>query len=262
MRKFWKNSYVILMFIILYFPIFYLMFYSFNSGGDMQSFKGITWHYYQILFADKRLLQITLQTFFLAFLSSLIATIIGVFGALSLVYIKKRYQHWFLQLNNILLVSPDIVIGISFLILFTIIGMKLGFVSVLLSHIAFSVPIVVIMMMPAVQKVRLSLIDAAYDLGASSFQVLWRIVLPSLISSIIVAYFMAFTYSLDDFAVTFFVTGNGFETLAVDIYARARQGIQLEINALSTILFIFSIVLVLIYYWISKERTMDNLKEK
>ena len=249
-----QKIYLWLIFAILYLPIFYLMFYSFNAQGTMQKFDVFTLEYYQVLFADKRLLQITLQTFFLAFLSALLSTIIGVFGALSLLHMKKKYRQTLLQLNNILLVSPDIVIGISFLILFTFLGLKLGFVSVLLAHIAFSIPIVVIMMLPAVNKIKSSLIDAAYDLGANSMQVLWKIILPNLTSSIIVAYFMAFTYSLDDFAVTFFVTGNGFQTLAIDIYSRARQGIQLEINALSTLLFLFSVVLVFVYYWISKDK--------
>lgn len=258
MKKIIRNGYLIIMFGILYLPIIYLMAYSFNSKGNMQSFGTFTLKYYKELFSDVNLLQTALRTFFLAFLSALIATFIGVFASLWIFYLKKKTQKLVLQLNNILLVSPDIVIGISFLILFTILGFKLGFVSVLMSHIAFSIPIVVIMMLPAVFNISSSLIDVAYDLGANSLQVLWKVVLPSLTSSIIVAYFMAFTYSLDDFAVTFFVTGNGFQTLSVDIYSRARQGIQLEINALSTILFIFSIILVFIYYFISKDTSKDR----
>ena len=253
MKKILRSSYLWIMFGILYLPIFYLMFYSFNSAGNMRHFDHFTLRYYIELIQDNRMLIIVCQTFFLAFLSSLFATIIGVFGALSIFYLQKKRQTLFLELNNILLVSPDIVIGISFLILFTIIGFKLGFVSVLLSHIAFSIPIVVLMIWPAIKDMQLSLIDAAYDLGASTTQVLSKVVLPYLTPNIIIAYFMAFTYSLDDFAVTFFVTGNGFQTLAIDIYSKARRGIQLEINALSTLLFLVSVVLVCIYYFISQD---------
>ena len=147
------------------------------------------------------------------------------------------------------MVAPDVMIGASFLILFTLIGFQLGFVSVLLSHIAFSIPIVVLMVLP-----RLKEMNAAYDLGATQWQMLREVMLPYLTPGIIAGYFIAFTYSLDDFAVTFFVTGNGFSTLAVEIYSRARKGISLEINALSTVVFLFSILLVIGYYAITKEK--------
>lgn len=253
-----ESWYLAFVFILLYTPIFYLMAYSFNSGGDMQGFEHITLNYYKELFSDDRLLKIVMDTFLLAFLSSFIATLIGVFGAIAIGRLKVKTKHRLLEMNNMLMVSPDVIIGASFLILFTAIGMKLGFVSVLLSHIAFSIPIVVLMVLPKVEEMPQSLIDAAADLGATPWMALWHVMLPYLTSSIIAGFFMAFTYSLDDFAVTFFVTGNGFTTLAVEIYSRARQGISLEINALSTLIFLFSLLLVLGYYYLSK----DNKKKE
>ena len=221
-RKFsWSTVYLIFVFILLYIPIFYLIFYSFNQGGNMSSFTGFTWEHYQSLFSDSRLISIVVQTFVLAFLSALLATIIGVL---------KNFQ--------------------------------LGFVSVLLSHIAFSIPIVVLMVLPKLKEMNDSMIDAARDLGANNFQVLSNIILPFLTPGIIAGYFMAFTYSLDDFAVTFFVTGNGFTTLSVEIYSRARQGISLEINALSTLVFIFSLLLVVGYYFISRDTSKKARKRK
>src|SRR5699024_2109787 len=137
-------------------------------------------------------------------------------------YTKKRQaRNALLSLNNILMVSPDVIIGASFLILFTFIGFSLGFASVLLSHIAFSIPIVVLMVLPKLKEMNDSMLMAARDLGANNWQVLSKIVLPSITPGILAGFFMAFTYSLDDFAVTFFVTGNGFTTLAVEIYSRA-----------------------------------------
>ena len=211
MKKF-ANLYLALVFVILYLPIFYLIAYSFNSGGDMNSFTGFTLDNYQSMFSDSRLMLILAQTFFLAFLSALLATIIGTFG------------------------------------------FQLGFVSVLLSHIAFSIPIVVLMVLPRLKEMNRDMVNAAYDLGATQWQMLREVMLPYLTPGIIAGYFMAFTYSLDDFAVTFFVTGNGFSTLAVEIYSRARKGISLEINALSTVVFLFSILLVIGYYAITKEK--------
>lgn len=252
-RKKLSNLYLIAVFAILYAPIFYLMFYSFNSGGSMRDFEGFTLEWYQEVFADTRLLIIVLNTFVIALLSSALSTILGIAGALAIHYVRRyKPKNTLLTLNNVLIVSPDVIIGASFLILFTIIGIKLGFTSVLLSHIAFSVPIVVIMILPKLQEMSSTLIDAARDLGASNWHVLTKVVLPFIKPGIFAGFFMALTYSLDDFAVTFFVTGNGFSTLSVEIYSRARQGISLSINALSTLLFLFTILLVAGYYFINR----------
>lgn len=265
MHKFkWSSLYLMLIFIVMYLPIAYLIYYSFNVGGDMTAFTGFTLEHYVNLFADQRLMIIIIDTFILALLSALIATIIGTFGAI-LIYFTRQYgrKQTFLNLNNILIVTPDVMIGASFLILFsTILPMKLGFWTVLLSHVAFSIPIVVLMVLPQLSELNQNMIVAAQDLGASPTQTLMRIILPNLTRGIISGFFMAFTFSLDDFAVTFFVTGNGFTTIAVEIYSRARTGISLEINALSTLMFIISIFLVLGYYYIQvKEQRSNNAQQ-
>jgi spermidine/putrescine transport system permease protein len=256
-----SNLYLILVFIVLYAPIVYLMVYSFNSGGTMRDFEGFTLEHYSDVLADTRLLIIVLNTFIIALLSSAIATIIGVFGAISIHFIQNKTKQSLLTLNNVLIVSPDVIIGASFLILFTIIGVRLGFVSVLLSHIAFSIPIVVVMVLPKLQEMNKSLIDAARDLGASNWYVISRVILPFIKSGIFAGFFMAFTYSMDDFAVTFFVTGNGYSTLAVEIYSRARQGVSLSINALSTLIFLFTVLLVIGYYFINQRNNRVEGRE-
>lgn len=244
--------YLPIMFVILYAPIAYLIFYSFNSAGTMHSFEGFTLEWYAEVFQDTRLLIIVLNTLIIALLSSAVATILAVFGALAIYYTRnRRARSTLLTMNNVLIVSPDVIIGASFLILFTLVGLKLGFVSVLLSHIAFSIPIAVLMILPKLNEMSPSLIDAAKDLGASWPQVLTRVVLPFIKPGVFAGFFMALTYSLDDFAVTFFVTGNGFSTLSVEIYSRARQGISLSINALSALLFLFTLLLVVGYYFIN-----------
>ena len=249
-----SNHYLAFVFIVLYLPIFYLIGYAFNAGDDMNSFTGFSLSHFETMFGDGRLMLILVQTFLLAFLSALIATVIGTFGAIYIYQSRKRYQEAFLSLNNILMVAPDVMIGASFLILFTQLKFSLGFLTVLSSHVAFSIPIVVLMVLPRLKEMNNDMIHAAYDLGASQFQMFKEIMLPYLTPSIIAGYFMAFTYSLDDFAVTFFVTGNGFSTLSVEIYSRARKGISLEINALSALVFLFSIILVVGYYFISREK--------
>lgn len=219
----------------------------------MNAFTGFTWEHYQTVFEDTRLIGIVMNTFLVALLSALIATVIGTMGAIYIYYSKKRStKTTLLSLNNVLMVSPDVIIGASLLILFTMLGFSLGFSSVLLSHIAFSIPIVVLMVLPKLYEMNDSMISAAQDLGASSGQVFSRILIPSITPGILSGFFMAFTYSLDDFAVTFFVTGNGFTTLAVEIYSRARRGVSLEINALSALMFLFTLLLVLGYYFIQQ----------
>lgn len=261
--KKWSYIYLVFVFILMYAPIFYLIFYSFNKGDYMNGFGGFSLRHYQDMFADTRLMEILVNTFIVALLSSVLATLIGTFGALGIYNTKHRTtKNLLLSLNNVLMVSPDVIIGASFLIFFTMIGMSLGFGSVVLSHIAFSIPIVVLMVLPRLNEMNPALIDAARDLGASNYQVLSRVVLPYAWPGILAGFFMAITYSLDDFAVTFFVTGNGFSTLSVEIYSRARQGIDLSINALSALMFLLSLLLVIVYYFISNYSVKSSKKKR
>lgn len=264
-KKLLGNSYLFVVILILYIPILFLVVYSFNAGTIMSGWNGFSFKHYRELFADSRLLEILVDTFILAISASVIATFIGTTGALFLSSLKKRsILNTFMSLNNILLVSPDVTIGVSFLILFTLVGFSLGFVSVLLSHIAFSIPIVLLMVLPRLREMDKNLIVAAKDLGARPATILSQIIIPEIWPGIMAGFLMALTYSLDDFAVTFFVTGNGFSTLSVEIYSRARQGISLEINALSALMFAVSLLLVLVYYFYStytakKERIQKKL---
>ena len=246
-----SKTYLVVMFFLLYLPIFYLIYYSFNAGGTMSEFTEFTWEHYQTLFSDSRLMSFLMNTFIVALLSALISTLIGTFGAIAIYSMKMAKQQTLLNLNNVLLVTPDVMMGASFLILFSIImPNNFGFWTVLIAHVAFSIPIVVLMILPRLYEMNPTMITAAQDLGANDYQILSRVVIPSIWSGIMAGFFMAFTYSLDDFAVTFFVTGEGFSTVSVEVYSRARAGISLEINALSTLMFILALVLVMGYYYI------------
>ncbi|MDY3005678.1 ABC transporter permease [Anaerococcus sp. AGMB00486] len=250
-----SNIYLVFVFIIMYLPLVYLIFYSFNSGGNMTSFEGFTFDHYISVFEDKRLINIVFNTAILALLSSLIATIIGTLGAISIYYMRSnKLRKKVLSLNSVLMVLPDVMMGASFLILFSfLLKIPMGFFSVLLSHIAFSIPIVVLMVLPRLYALNRDMMKAAEDLGASDMTILNRIILPNIASGIFSGFFMALTYSLDDFAVTFFVTGSGFSTLSVEIYSRVRTGISLEINALSSLIFLISLLMVIGYYLIQRK---------
>lgn len=251
--------FLIIMLIVLYLPIFYLAYYSFNSAGTMNEFESFTFDYYLSVFQDSRLMVILMNTIAVALISSVVATIVGICGALSLYFLKSsKIRASLLNINNIMIVSPDVIIGASFLILFTFLGISLGSVSVILAHIAFSIPIVVLMILPKLYEMNTSLLDAARDLGATPSLILSRVVLPQIKPGILAGFFMALTYSLDDFAVSFFVTGSGFSVLSVEIYAMARQGISLEINAISTMIFLIVLTIVLIYYFLSTRKTVKR----
>lgn len=255
-----SNLYLIFVFIIMYLPLAYLIFYSFNSGGNMNAFESFTLDHYRAVFNDKRLIDIVLNTLILALLSSIIASIIGTLGAISIYYTRnKKIKKQILGLNSVLMVLPDIMMGASFLILFSIlIKIPMGFFSVLLSHVAFSIPIVVLMVLPRLYALNEDMIRAAEDLGASDVTILNKIILPNIASGIFAGFFMALTYSLDDFAVTFFVTGSGFSTLSIEIYSRVRTGISLEINALSALIFLISLGMVVIYYIIERREVVRD----
>lgn len=258
----WATIYIALIFILMYLPIAYLIFYSFNAGGDMSGFTGFTLEHYQTLFSDKRLLSYIANTFIVALSSALIATIIGTFGALAIFFSRRsKSSQVTMQFNNVLMVTPDVMMGASFLILFsTVIPVTLGFWSVLIAHVAFSIPIVVLMVLPKCYEMNLNMITAAQDLGATQWQTLTRVILPSILKGIVAGFFMAFTYSLDDFAVTFFVTGAGFSTVSIEVYSRARTGISLEINALSTLMFILALLLVFGYYRIQISEQQKRIR--
>ncbi len=257
--RWYGKFYLIAMLVVLYLPIFFLMLYSFNSAGNMVQFEGFTWEHYQTLFDNKRLLQVVFNTIAVALLAVGIATIIGIFGALLLYQLRNQtVKISLLTLNNVLMVSSDVVIGASFLIMFTALGhftgFGLGFTSVLISHIAFCIPIVVIIVLPKLYEMNDSIMNAARDLGASEFQLLSKVVIPYIMPGIIGGFFMALTYSLDDFTVSFFVTGNGFSVLSVEVYSMARRGISMEINAISTILFALIMLGLLIYQIIQRQK--------
>lgn len=255
--KWYGKLYIGILIAVLYIPILFLMFYSFNSAGNMIHFEHFTLAHYLSLFNNDRLLSVIFNTIAVALLAAAIATVVGTMGAIALYHLRnKKLKISLLTLNNVLMVSSDVVIGASFLIMFTAIGhftgLGLGFITVLISHIAFCIPIVVIIVLPKLYEMNAHTLDAARDLGATELQVLNKVMLPHLFPAILGGFFMALTYSLDDFTVSFFVTGNGFSVLSVEVYAMARKGISMEINAISTILFITIIICILGYYLIQK----------
>lgn len=229
--------------VVLYAPLVYLMIFSFNSTNSMSSFDSFTLDHYRSLFSNTDLLGIVANSIVVGILSAILAVIFGTLGAVAIYQIKNpKKQSQLSQLNNIMILAPDVVIGVAFLTLFTMFGLKLGLVSVVLTHAVFCTPIVVITLLPRLKQIEISQIKAALDLGAKTQDIVKIILLPNIEDAMILSFFTSIFYSFDDFGVTFFVTGNGFVTLPIEIYSQARRGINLELNALSTIM--FAIILI------------------
>lgn len=246
--------YSILIYIFLYLPILVLIVYSFNASKYGTSWQGVTLDWYKKLLSNNILVNSTKNSFIIATLSASIATIIGTISALGLYRYKFRGRKLFSSIVYVLAISPDIIMGISLLILFNIINLSLGSVSLLLAHITLNLPFTIIIVISRLRSFNKNLIDAARDLGASEFVLFSKIILPLILPSVISAWLLAFTLSLDDVVISFFVTGPDFEVLPVTLFSMARLGIKSEINALCTMIFVVTLALIFVSHFVFRKK--------
>lgn len=246
-NQFIKIIYLILVYAFLYLPIFVLIIYSFNSSSFSLIWQGFTLKWYQHLLENTDLQIIALHSLSIGVLSATIATVIGTIAAVSLYrynFFGKKLLH---ALLFMLIISPDIVTGISLLILFSAIKMPFGFWSLLLSHITLCVPFVTITIYTRLIDSDKNLIEAAKDLGATDGTIFTKILVPLLWPAIIASWLLSFTLSMDDVIISFFVAGPAFDILPLKIFSMVRVGVKPEINALCSIMFVITIFIVLIY---------------
>ncbi len=245
-KKLFKNVYLFLIFAFLYLPIIFLIIFSFNEGRYSGNFTGFSLHWYKELFEDRMIISALGTTISVAVLSALISSIIGLFGAYGIYHMRSRRKKLLLSINNIPLLNPDIVTGVSLMALFVFINFKLGYVSMLIAHITFCIPYVVLSILPKLKQMPKDIVDAALDLGATPFEAFYKVVLPEIFPGIITGTLIAFTMSVDDFVISFFTTGNGINNLSIAIFSMARRGISPKINALSTLMFVVVMVLLIL----------------
>ncbi|MBI9012681.1 MAG: ABC transporter permease [Clostridiales bacterium] len=245
-KKLSRNIYLTLVFIFLYLPIMFLIVFSFNEGKYSGNWKGFSLHWYQELFQDQMIMNALGYTVTIAILASIISTIIGLFGAYSIFRMKSRPKQLILTINNIPLLNPDIVTGVSLMALFVFLQFKLGYLTMLMAHITFCIPYVILSILPKLKQMPKDIVDAALDLGATPLQAFYKVVLPEVMPGVITGALIAFTLSIDDFVISFFTTGNGVNNLSIAIFSMARRGISPKINALSTIMFVVVMGLLLI----------------
>ena len=246
MMRFLRHSYTAIILGFLYLPIFILIVFSFNASKSRAVWEGFTLRWYEELLESEAILDALSYTLSVAVISSLIATVIGTLAAFAIYREMRPFERKLsMNLTYVPLLNPDIVTGISLMLLFIFVGMKLGFASLLLSHVIFNVPYVILTVLPKLRQFDRNLYDAALDLGASPAYAFRRIVLPEILPGILTGALFAFTLSVDDFVISFFTTGSGVNNLSILIYSMARRGIHPTINALSTLLFLTVLALLI-----------------
>jgi spermidine/putrescine transport system permease protein len=251
MIKTLKKLYLSIILLFLYAPIAVLMLFSFNESRSRGHFTGFTLDWYRQLFQDQTILNAFYTTIIVATLAAIISTAIGTFAALGINKMGKDLKKITLSLNNIPVINPDIVTGISlmmlFLSFFALVGAgQLGFTTLLLANIMFNIPYVILAILPRLKSLDENIYEAALDLGATPYYAFVKVLLPELRPSIITGALIAFTLSIDDFVISYFTTGSGVNTLSMTIFTMTRRGINPSINALSTIMFTVIITLLII----------------
>ncbi len=251
MKKFGR-VFTIIVFIFLYIPMILLCIGSFNSGTDLAVFKGFTFRQYSELFSDGSLIQLLINSLIVAVLSSLIATALGTIAALGIHSMKRRIRSAVMVVTNIPLTNPDIVTGVSLALLFAFVGRMLrinnvlGFTTLILAHITFNLPYVILSVMPKLSQMNPNLREAALDLGCTPVQAFFKVILHEIFPGIVSGALMAFTMSLDDFVISYFVYGPDFVTLPIEIYNYTKKPLPSKIYALFTLLFVFILLVMVV----------------
>ena len=262
----WGRLFMGLVFLFLYAPIFVLIVFSFNNSKSRTVWNGFTLNWYVELFRDSQIMNSLYTTLLVALLSAVIATIAGTFASIGFYNTKRRWRDPLMTVNNIPMMNADIVTGVSLCLFFvaafagwngfvkwmettyrlTAPRLSLGFGTLLIAHISFNIPYVILSVMPKLRQMDKNLIDAAQDLGCTWMQAFWKVVVPEIKPGIINGMLIAFTMSVDDFVISYFTAGAKTSTLAMTIYGMAKRRISPKMNAVSTLLFVTVLILLII----------------
>ena len=247
-----SKIYTFLIFLFLYAPIIVLVFFSFNSMDSTSKFGGFSLRWYRVLFENQYTMRSLYNSLIVSTIAAVVSTVMGTVAAIGIFKMKKWLKTSVMNITNIPMLNPDIVTGISMLLLFVFIGRllglseMLGFWTVLIAHVTFNLPYVILSVLPKLRQLDKSLEEAAQDLGCTPVQSFFKAVLPQLTPGILTGMIMAFTLSIDDFVISYFTAGPRFETLPIHIFAMTKKRVTPDINALSTILFTIVLVLLII----------------
>ncbi len=246
MKKTFEKIYMTIIVAFMYAPIVTMIILSFNASKSRARWGGFTLQWYQNLVHDSEVLNALANTLLIALISTIVATIIGTATCVAMMGLHKKSRAFIMGITNIPMINADIVTGISLMLLFRFLHVDQGFLTVLLAHITFNIPYVMLSVMPRMKTISPSVYEAALDLGAEPIFAFRKTILPDLMPAVMAGAMMAFTMSLDDFIITYFTKGSGFDTLSTKIYNEVKRGIQPEIYALSALIFVVVLLLLLI----------------
>lgn len=256
------KAYLLLMLFFMYAPIFVMMVLSFNYAPSRNHWGGFSLRWYTALLHDPGIAMALTNTLTIALISAFVATIIGTIAALGINSLGRKTKSIIMGITNLPVFNPEIVTGVSLMLMFVfairIAGIgNMGYMTLLLAHISFNVPYVILSVLPRLRRLDANLFEAAQDLGATPIQALLKVILPEIRPGIITGALLAFTLSVDDFVVSFFTTGIGVSNLSILIFSMARRGVNPRINALSTIIFVTVMVLLYLIHKIDSKRERE-----
>ena len=261
-RKSLQKLYLALIFIILYAPIVTLMVLSFNESRTRAKWGGFTLKWYKELFQNEQIMSAFYTTLVISLVAAAVATLIGTAAAIAIQGMKHRWRTFYMGVTNIPMMNAEIVMGVSLMLLFIAVGMKMGFGTILIAHITFNIPYVILSVMPKLKQTNRHVYEAAMDLGASPLEAFFKVVFPDIVPGVLSGFMLAFTMSLDDFVITHFTKGPGIDTLSTKIYTEVRKGIKPEIYALSTIMFVTVLVLLILINYPPEENEETKTRKK
>ena len=258
LKRIWQNFYLSIIMVFLYAPIATMAVLSFNSSKSRTQWGGFTLQWYTQMFASRNIMDALRNTLLIAFLSALAATIIGTAAAIAINSMRALPKTIVMGITNIPMLNADIVTGISLMLAFIAFGVSLGFKTVLIAHITFNIPYVILSVMPKLKQTSKFTYEAAMDLGAGPVYAFFKVVFPDILPGVLSGFLLAFTMSLDDFIITHFTRGAGINTLSTLIYSEVRRGIKPSMYALSTVIFTAVLALLIISNFAPKKKERNE----
>lgn len=240
-----STSLIALILVFFYAPIASLMVFSFNNSRSLTSWAGFSTQWYTALFQNREMMQAIWVTVIVALLSTLVSTVVGTLTAIGISKSRRIIRELIINVNNFPILNPEIVTAIGLMLLFSSLQIEKGMITMLLAHIIFSTPYVILTVLPKLRNLDPDIAEAAMDLGATPFQALWKVIVPLIMPGVISGALLAFTMSFDDFVISYFVSGNGVKNISILVYTMSKR-INPTINALSTILVVIITVVLLI----------------
>ncbi len=257
-----SKVYMGLVLMFLYVPIFVLIVFSFNETKSRSVFSGFTLDWYAKLFRNEVIISSLMNTIIIAVIASIAATLLGTLAAIGINSMRRVPKAIVMNITNMPIVNPEIVTGVSLMLLFVFfaarMNLEFGFVTLVIAHITFDVPYVILNVMPKFRQMDPNLFEAAQDLGCSPFTALRKVILPEIMPGVVSGFLMSFTFSLDDFVISYFTSGSTSQTLPITIYSMTRRKISPEINALSTMIFVVVVIVLVVKHIIETKQEQRN----